>query len=134
VIEELAAAQSIVKQEVQDNTEKLMTPITAQTIERILDQEAQAREKVTTTKETFQKFIVTCHEAQQKYQVAWDEPQVSVGGLLGQDFGTSFGNCVACANKGKIIGTLSRINTRKRMNTIGSHYEFGSIDKGKALL
>jgi hypothetical protein len=44
---------------VQDNAEKLKTPITVHTIEGILMQEAQAKEKVTTTKENFEKFVAT---------------------------------------------------------------------------
>jgi hypothetical protein len=58
VIEELAVAQGIVKQVVQESVEKLKSPITTQTTEGILTQEAQAKEKAVTTKETFQKFIV----------------------------------------------------------------------------
>lgn len=45
----------------QDNAEKLKTHIIVQTTERILEQEAHARKKVATTKETFQKFVVMYH-------------------------------------------------------------------------
>jgi hypothetical protein len=50
--------------------------------------------------------------------MAQDEPHVSVGGPLGQDFGTSFGNCVAHAKEGKVVGAFSGINTHKGRNIL----------------
>jgi hypothetical protein len=51
--------------------------------------------------------------------MAQDEPHVSVGGPLGQDFGTSFGNCVAHAKEGKVVGAFLGINTHKGRNIVG---------------
>jgi hypothetical protein len=59
VTKELAAAQGIVKQATQEIEEKLKNLIIVQTTEEILAQEVQANENIATTKETFEKLIVT---------------------------------------------------------------------------
>jgi hypothetical protein len=56
---ELEAMQGMVKQEVQEREEKLKIYITAETTEGIAKKETQAREKITTARETFQKFMET---------------------------------------------------------------------------
>jgi methyltransferase-like protein len=66
VTEELAAVQGMVKQAMQDSEEKLKNPITTQMTDEIVAQEVQAKEKITTAKETFEKLIVTLKGAQQK--------------------------------------------------------------------
>jgi hypothetical protein len=56
VIGELAVAHSTVKQATHYNEEKLTT-LTAQVVEEILEQEAEVKKEVVTTKETLQKYM-----------------------------------------------------------------------------
>ena len=57
--------------------------ITTDTVYQILQKEIEVKEKAKKKKETFEAFMVHWKKA----QVAQDEPQVSVGGLLDRNFG-----------------------------------------------
>jgi hypothetical protein len=57
VIEEVAIAQGMVKQAVQESAEKLKTHISVETFEGIAQQETKETKNITTPRETFQKFM-----------------------------------------------------------------------------
>jgi hypothetical protein len=60
---ELVVVQGVARKATQENEEKLKTHITTELAEEILQQETQVKEKVETTKETFQKFMTTWKQA-----------------------------------------------------------------------